>query len=110
MKTLSILAVAAIAAGSLSSCNSKAAAKKKYREQCETMTAAMLSDAKYKDALNAYCDCSTDKMLDKYSVKELEAVEKSGAATMQAQVSAVVQPCVDELQRKVSGTGAGGSM
>jgi len=113
------LAAAFGAAGlSLASCGGgqKEKDKQAFIQTCmQQGGAAMAGDMK--SAFEEYCKCSAEKVLDKYSKKEIDEMEAEARRTgngqaMMAKLQPVFQPCLDDLQAKAmkmnggAGTGA----
>ncbi len=56
-----------------------------------------------KDAAETYCNCSADKLLQKYSLVEIMKMEEKlqkGDEAAKAEMMKAIQPCVDELAQK----------
>ncbi|PSK88031.1 hypothetical protein [Taibaiella chishuiensis] len=56
-----------------------------------------------KDVAEDYCNCSADKLLEKYSAIEIMKMEeklRNGDETPKAEMMKTIQPCIDDLTRK----------
>ena len=108
MKKLFLPMAFAAALFSLASCkDNREEEKKKFVNTCMDQGGNQMADPKMKEYFNEYCECSAEKVLDKYSQKEIEEMEADAKKTgsqeaMMANLMPVVQPCLDELQKKAS--------
>lgn len=86
----------------LTSC---APSKEKVKETFVTSCVNSVPGSIPKDAAKQYCECSADKLLEKYSVTEVMKMEekiKSGDEKVKTEMMTAIQPCIDELTQKVS--------
>lgn len=108
MKKLFLPMAFAAAVFSLASCKgNNSEDKKKFVNTCMEQGGNAVADPKMKEYFNEYCECSAEKVLDKYSQKEIDEMEAEAKKTgsgeaMMAKLMPIVQPCLDELQEKAS--------
>lgn len=108
MKKILLPVAFAAAVFSLASCKgNREADKKKFVNTCMEQGGNAMADPKMKEYFNEYCECSAEKVLDKYSQKEIDEMEADAKKTgnqeaMMAKLMPVVQPCLDDLQKKAS--------
>lgn len=107
MKKILLPMAFAAAALSLASCKgNRDADKAKFVKTCMDQGGNQMTGA-MKGYFEDYCQCSAEKVLDKYSQKEIDEMEADAKKTgnqeaMMAKLMPVVQPCLDELQKKAS--------
>ena len=102
--TISLLLLCAF---TLTSCTDK---KKKLKDQvtkeCIEGGDKQFTDPKIRGYFHEYCECSGERTSEKISGsewKEFDKMKKEGReAEMQAKLMPVIQPCLDELQKKIS--------
>ena len=108
MKKVLLPMAFAAAVFSLASCKgNREEAKAKFVKTCMDQGGTALTDATMKGYFNEYCECSAEKVLDKYSQKEIDEMEADAKKTgsqdaMMAKLMPVVQPCLDDLSKKAS--------
>jgi len=85
---------------SLTSCfPSKEKIKEKFVESCVAGIDPQ-TDPKIKDLMKEYCECSGEKVVNKFTASEIAAFEKMSKAEMRAKLMPVIQGCLNELSRK----------
>lgn len=108
MKNIFLVAAIAAAGLSLASCKGGNREKDKadFVKTCMDQGGNQMAGV-MKDYFEDYCECSADKVLDKYSAKEIKDMEadartqgQAGQEAMMAKLMPVVKPCLDELQKK----------
>ena len=107
MKKILLPVAFAAAAFSLASCKgNRDADKAKFVQTCMDQGGKEVTGT-MKEHFRDYCECSAEKVYDKYSQKEVEEMEadakKAGnGEAMLAKLMPLVQPCLDDLQKKTS--------
>lgn len=92
---------------SLASCNgNREKEKAKFVTTCMEQGGNQMTGA-MKGYFQEYCECSAEKVLDKYSQKEIDEMEADAKKTgsqdaMMAKLMPIVQPCLDDLQKKAA--------
>lgn len=108
MKKL-ILACGAFVAFGLASCSpSKEDVKKEFIKACNEGGDKQMTTDAAKKVFHDYCECSGEKVADKFSIKELEEFNKlqktpdpARQQELQTKMMTVIQPCLTELQSKM---------
>lgn len=109
-----LLAASVLAVFALQSCSpSKDDMKKEFVKSCEEGGTAQFASLnmpadKVKTMVHDYCDCSGDKIVNKYSASEIKEFEKLSPADRDAKLMPVIQPCINDLQTKVMQEAANG--
>jgi hypothetical protein len=105
-KLVLTIGVCTLCITTLISCTDK---KKKLKDQvtkeCIEGGDKQFTDPKIREYFHEYCKCSGEKTSEKLSSdqwKEFDKMKKEGReAEMQAKLMPVIQPCLDELQKKI---------
>lgn len=96
-----ILAVILVATA-LSSCgNDKKALKEEFVKNCMASAGTDASNKKLHDAMQTYCDCSGEKVVNKFSTAEIAAFNGMSETEMQEKLMPVIKDCLDDLQKTV---------
>lgn len=61
-----------------------------------------INNPKTKAIIKDFCSCSADKMFDKYSAEEIDKIMKEGDDALTEAMMPLIQPCLDDLQEKMS--------
>ena len=107
MKKILLPVAFAAAVLSLASCKgNRDADKAKFVKTCMDQGGSAMTGA-MKGYFQEYCECSAEKVLDKYSQKEIDEMEADAKKTgnqdaMMSKLMPVVQPCLDYLQKKAT--------
>jgi hypothetical protein len=101
--TFSVLLLCAFA---LSSCSDrKKNLKAKVTKECIEGGDKQFTDSTMRKYFHEYCECSGEKTSEKLSAeewKEFEKMKKDGReGEIQAKLMPVIQPCLDELQKRI---------
>ncbi len=87
----------------LTSCSDK---KKKMKaevvKECVDGGEKQFSDPKIRGFFHEYCECSGEKIVEKISDEEFKAMKSKSDAETQAKLMPIIQPCLDELQKKMA--------
>ena len=99
MKILSISAVALLSFSLLSCSPSKEKIKASFVKSCMQEVESQ-TVPKMKEMMKDYCECSGEKMVNKFSASEIKAMDKMSQSEMRAKLMPVIQDCIDELKQK----------
>ena len=84
---------------------SKEELKKSYAKTCNEQADANYPDGEMRAAMHDFCDCCADKVVEKFSSKELTEFNQLERAGKKAEVAAklmpVLQPCTVEMQKRM---------
>lgn len=96
-----ILAVILVAAACSSCGNDKKALKEEFVKNCMASAGTDPSNKKIHDAMKTYCDCSGEKVVNKFSTTEIAAFNGMSETEMQEKLMPVIKECLDDLQKTV---------
>lgn len=101
-KTLPII-VLSLSLFLLSFQTTKEAAKKNFIDKCvsEALDDDEANDTKIKAVMTDFCKCAADKVFEKYSVEEVEELEKGSEDSMTQAMMPLIQPCINDMQNKL---------
>lgn len=99
MKILSISAFALLTFSLLSCSPSKEKIKASFVKSCMQEVESQ-TDPKMKEMMKEYCECSGEKVVNKFSATEIAAFNTMSKTEMQAKLMPVIQGCLDELTQK----------
>ena len=107
MKTITLAVTALSLCALMTACApSKSKLKEAVTKECITGGDKQFTDPKIRGYFHDYCECSGEKTSEKLSNdewKEFNKMKKEGRdAEMQAKLMPIIQPCLDELQKKMS--------
>jgi hypothetical protein len=91
---------------SLASCKGKNEEdKKKFVNTCMQQAGTDVADPTMKGYFQEYCECSAEKVFDKYDQKDIDKMEaearKTGSSeAMLSKLMPEIKPCLDELKKK----------
>ncbi len=72
-------------------------------KECIETGDKQFSDSKVKAYFHQYCECSSEKMSEQISREEFTKMKEEGNdAALQAKIMPIVQPCLDEMEKKMN--------
>jgi hypothetical protein len=103
MKKVLLLGITSIALFTIIATGCQPSKEHFKKTMVESCVAAVPGTVPKDIALN-YCNCSSDRLLQKYSVEEIivmEAAIKSGDEQTKEKMLKEVKPCIDEMTEKI---------
>jgi hypothetical protein len=99
MKVFAFFGVAMLSLGLFSCAPSKEKMKEQFVKSCMGEIGEQ-ADPKMKQIFNEYCECSGEKVVNKFSAKEIAAFNNMSKTELQAKLMPVIQTCLDDLSQK----------
>jgi hypothetical protein len=99
MKVFAFVGVALLGFGLVSCAPSKEKMKEQFVKSCMGEIGEQ-ADPKMKAMFKDYCECSGEKVVNKFSAKEIAAFNNMSKTELQAKLMPVIQTCLDELSQK----------
>lgn len=93
-----LLAGNALYAQKITDATERKAFRDEFVNECMKSAMGDVSDTALYKAMYIYCNCSSDKVLDKLSKKQIESMATLTEKEVDEMITPVIQTCLDKLQ------------